>query len=414
MVIAMGLRFARPNRRTTMTAIAASALGLAGTGLAQTLPPPNAPTAPPIRETRDAGRPPFGPLSREDPRIFEFTFRTIVLTDVPVGDATRRARIRVTDAPIVMPFIPRSTWSVADTSSFSARLWLDSIEDRDAQQHARMELNQAFGMGFAILPIRKLDGQSFTWEMTYQVQVWSSRIDDRAAGEIPWPQSWPDEVRDSLQPQAWIDSNNPIFTEFVERVSGGQLRDVPPYFAAKDLIREAINAFRVTSNGTIRREAGTFVGMELTNASEAARRGSGSAHDQVSICVAVLRAAGIPARPVIGLDRDPANTPGNAMITWAEFFLPNAGWVPFDPMRMRNAALGPRHVRDAWPGLGTIRELNRRIPLAFTYHPPASVIAHQFPAVWGWDPRPVRSPMSTRQLITLTTRSRGRGDDPAR
>jgi len=378
---------------------------LSGTARAQ--------VAQPVEENRLSGRPPLRPLQRVDPRQYDLTFRITIFTDIPPTDASARGVFDVTDAPILLPFIPRNTWSMVDLGSFNSRLWLDSREDSDAAANSRFELNKDFGMGFAIVPIQRFRGQTFRCEITYRIQSWSSRIDDVAAGNIAWPQQWPDECRDALAPQAWIDSEHAIFSEFVERVSEGRLREVPPYFAAKDLIRHSIQSFRVVNNGTVRRDAGSLVGMELSQASVAASRGTGTAHDLVAICVAVLRAAGIPARPVIGIDRDPLAASRSRFISWGEFFLPGAGWVPFDPMRIRNAAIDRRHVREAWPGIGTMDELNRRIPLAFTFHPPASVISHEWPAVYGWDPRPGRSPRNARQFINVSAVSRGAGvEDP--
>jgi len=43
-------------------------------------------------------------------------------------------------------------------------------------------------------------------------------------------------------------------------------------------------------------------------------------------------------------------------------------------------------------------ELNERIPLSFFFVPPAGVETPEYPAVWGWDPRPGRDPSSEQQI----------------
>ncbi len=59
-----------------------------------------------------------------------------------------------------------------------------------------------------------------------------------------------------------------------------------------------------------------------------------------------------------------------------------------------------------------MEDLNDRVPLAYHFMPAASVQTPQYPAVWGWDPRPWRDP-SSEQQIRLSIVSRGRGvEDP--
>ena len=98
--------------------------------------------------------------------------------------------------------------------------------------------------------------------------------------------------------------------------------------------------------------------------------------------------------------------------SWAEFYLPDVGWIPFDPLVMRGKGLRSLDVRKPWAEFGTMKDLNRRIPLAYHFIPPASVETPQNAAVWGWDPRPGGDP-SSEQIIKFEVVSRGRGvEDP--
>lgn len=368
-------------------------------------PPPPAPVAPTVR-------PPTNALIRENPRVYDLTFSLTLATFIPAADASMRGLISVADAPIVLPFIPRGAYSAVDLSSFSARLFANGRPFAAATRSLRVDANQDLGLSLLVLPVPKTSCQILKSEFTYRTQAWSSRFDERIGARATWPQSWPDECADALKPQAWIESDNPRFATFVQEISQGQLRTVPPLYAAKDLIRAVIQRLRVDGNG-IAREGPAVTGMELKGALAAMTDGVGSPHDLTGACVATLRAAGIPARVVIGIDRDEEDRWGSSFISWGEFYLPDSGWVPFCPMKMRGSGIPTRHVRDVWPWFGTLRNLNQRIPLSYTFHPPVSVISHGFPAVYGWDPRPNPPSLTLNQFIAITSASRGRGqEDP--
>jgi hypothetical protein len=132
----------------------------------------------------------------------------------------------------------------------------------------------------------------------------------------------------------YIESDDPIFKETVDRVSEGKLRLVPPYLAAKDLIRYAINNIQTSGDGVDHGGLGQLRGIEVFGAKRAATDGIGTPHDLVCVCVAMLRAAGIPARPVIGMQESEKDGK-NEFVSWAEFYLPECGWIPFDPFVMR-------------------------------------------------------------------------------
>ena len=48
-------------------------------------------------------------------------------------------------------------------------------------------------------------------------------------------------------------------------------------------------------------------------------------------------------------------------VSWGEFYLPDAGWIPFDPDSLRTKSLGTQNVRQPWTDFGTVRKLNERI-----------------------------------------------------
>ena len=82
-----------------------------------------------------------------------------------------------------------------------------------------------------------------------------------------------------------------------------------------------------------------------TNAQEAWDKGQGVCQDMAQIAVALLRAAGLPARYVSGyLHPDPKAEPGSTAVgqshAWVEYWA--GSWTPLDPTSL--APVGERHV----------------------------------------------------------------------
>ncbi len=359
---------------------------------------------------------PMGPLERYEPKVYDVGFEVQLTSESPdrtPGYTTHeevfeRRIFDIADSPIVFPILFRGPFSKVAPDSLRGRLWAGATEDNTLSQRTRLDTGKAFDTQLAVLPIVRFRGELLRWRMEFRAQSWSSRINDGAAQTLTWPVSWPDEVQDGLKPQRWIESDHAIFGEFVQRISQGQLRQVPPYLAAKDLVRACINEIRVSGDGDVRRWHETLHGLELQGALATAQSGKGGPHDLVCVCVAVLRAAGIPARPVIGMQERSNGT--NKLISWAEFYLEGAGWIPFDPDEMRGKGIRTLNVKQAWPEFGTMKGLNNRIPLAYHFHPTVDVVCPEAPALWGWDPRPTM-PAGCTQIITLSLVSRGRGEE---
>lgn len=362
-----------------------------------------------------SGRPPVGPLERFEPRLYDLRFSVRVGT-VLQFDASQRRNYNLADAPIVLPLIYQSSYSSTDPESVTAQLsYSPGGEDTAITSRMHVDPGKPFNTHLLVLPIEKFTGQSLRFQVEYRVQVWSSRLkDEQAAAAIAWPREWPEEVRDGLKPQMFIESSDPIFASAVERISKGQLRNVPPYLAAKDLLRACIDELRLTGSGTNRGEHGELQGMDMVGAKKMVTDGIGGPHDLVCVCVAMLRAAGIPARPVVGVYENEEKQ-RHDFVTWAEFFLPDVGWIPFDPVAMKGKAVRHRDVHDPWPEFGTMKELNKRIPMAYGFLPSATVQVPQNPAIWAWDPRPGGDPSSDQDIaIVITNRGRGTEDPKVR
>ena len=95
-----------------------------------------------------------------------------------------------------------------------------------------------------------------------------------------------------------------------------------------------------------------------------------SATDALCACIATLRAAGIPARPVVGItdvSKNGSKLKQPKYVVCGEYALPNAGWVPFSAERMRGT-VDNLSLNEAWEGLGSWRYLNRHVPIAINFN----------------------------------------------
>lgn len=359
-----------------------------------------------------------GPVRHVDPEDRELVFSVTIAPywfygEDPEIRAQRHFTLRET--PIVMPVIREGSSSMVDMSSIDGRVWLDGTPDPNARANARVE-NDKLPMNTAMvtMPIERFDGREVRWELRYLARTWSTEIDERALQQIAWPREWPEDVKAALGPQFLIESNDPIFAQAVEHVSGGRLRFVPPYLAAKDLVRYCVNNIRINGDGINMGLNNRLHGFDMIGAAAAAKAQEGGPHDLVCVCVAMLRAAGIPARVVIGAEdkrtRRAAGAETTSFVTWAEFYLPEAGWIPFDPDEMRGAGVARLDVTREWPHFGRMKDLNERVPLSYYFMPPVAVSSPRNPAVWGWSPRP-RSMGTADQFVSmnLISRSQKRG-----
>lgn len=385
-----------------------------------------------------SGRPPVGPLERIEPRLIELRFEVTLSTEIrsyAIVDDRRQpgqlprgrsgelfpavvayqAVMELADTPIVMPMLLNGAYSRVDHDSIKATLRFGSTgREESIGDLVRLDSGYPYGGHALVIPIREFRGRTLSFEVELTTQSWSSRIDDAEAGRLTWPDAWPAEVREALAPQRFIESDDPRLREMVDRITGGRHRLVPPYFAVKEILRHVVTDAQLAGTGVLRGRAGTLHGYDIGGARAMLDDEIGTPTDLVCLCVAVLRAAGVPTRPVVGVtnydhrgEKQPAN-----LAVWAEFWLPGAGWIPFDPNDMRGR-IGGRPFDQSWTGFGTMRHLNRRVPLAYHFIPPRTLEVPQAAAIWAWDPRP-DTPPAPEQHIRINLTSRGRGEDDPR
>jgi hypothetical protein len=315
--------------------------------------------------------------------------------------------------------------SRVDRSSLSAAVWLNSRPVPDLQSRCRLAPGIATGNELAIAPLPAFTGESIRWQTSFLVECFDVATDEARAASITWPRDWPEEVERFRRPEPLIESDAPPVRAFVERTSGGRLREVPPYLAAKDLVRAAVVGVRnLTGTGVVREGFAAINGIEVNGCLPLLSTGDGTPADLVCLAVAALRAAGIPARPVLGVTRydDPKRkmllSKGNGPWVWGEFWLPEAGWIPFDPVVMRRQSLRTLDVRAPWKGFASPAGMKELVPMAWTFMPTPPFVVNGWPAMWwstveGLVFGPTGSPVGwSNASISVTMIGRGRGTAP--
>ena len=286
------------------------------------------------------------------------------------------------DRPFRMPLITEGPWS---------RIRIDSLEVLTANGNnpvSMLDGSKAVkgtgiqGEKMIQAPLPNGPQRFSTISISAEVASWNSKVNEDQATMMNWPAEWPSEVRNALQPQALIESDDQIFKDSIESLFGQNLRMNPPWLVAKAVTQYTCANIRTTGARMLRAGRGQLRGLNVKGALETAKSGIGSRADLTCICVAMLRAAGIPARPVIGLSADVES--GDELTTWAEFYLPNSGWVPFSPWEMQKSGVRSWKLDRSWRYFGNWSDLNNNVPLAWSFAPGDGATAHDSWALWGW------------------------------
>lgn len=384
-----------------------------------TTPPPGTAPPPGLRAPAAAGdttafatisgRPPEPPLRRLDPRIWEARIdATLWAPSMRRGDTTP---LQLRDIRVWMPFVLQSTWSQVDAGSIKTDIWVQGQRHPAPADATTMRQGLPWGIGAVGINVSELQGQSFKWSVTWNEQCWASAVDEATAAQATWPDAWPEDAQQALKPEPGIEAGHADFKAFVDRVTGGRLRSVTPWIAAKELVRATIAAYTSIDANGIRVENGFPRGIVVDGAHASMRDGTGSCHDVAAACVAVLRTAGIPARVVLGITevQMSSGVTKARFVSWCEFWLPGAGWAPFSPNDLRSAVRGGLSVERPWPTFGTWDELNQYLPICYGFAPAVPGAGTMpYPAGYAWTARGAIDLSKASDSVTLQILSRGR------
>jgi len=264
----------------------------------------------------------------------------------------------------------------------------------------------------------------------YPLRAYATDFDEEGATQVAWPKNWPAEAQKAMQPQLYIEmgiddkgqianyDKKPITDAVKSMLAAEGIKDPAastPVRVAKALTGQVWRAVNITGDGIERRRrTGEFMGLSVQAPSITLSTGKGSPQDAVALLVALLREAGIPARPLVGVD-----TGGNddaflssskdkrKVHTWVEFYLYDEAkgtqnWVPVDIAKMRRASPRPPKFESKWRGFGGVPDMDAVAPFAVAFHPPQQgVAAYGAAGFWGWFVTPT-TPARAEQVIEFT------------
>lgn len=355
-------------------------------------------------------------IDRYDPQIYDVKFE-VVMAGFPWDES--QPAMRLENTPFVLPIIMRGPFSKVAPASLQPTLFMDTKQDKQITKRARLEDNKELGMTHALIPLKDYAGSTIRWAVSWKAQVWSCRIDEAVLAKKTWPREWRADVKEALKAQRGIESDQPFAKQIAESTLGPNPRSLPPWHAAKEILRRVVLGFKSVDTTTYECRSGERpIGLRFVGAAEAARFERGSVHDLVAVSVAALRAADIPARAVVGIIQG-LHTSGAGKLTdlpeiisWGEVFVPEAGWIPFDPNELRGSAVRQLKVGDPWLGVGNIEKLNQRIPIAWCFAP-QGYSSSRYATVWGWRPEGSTNLTSLEAVIQVYAVHKGKGiDDP--
>lgn len=356
------------------------------------------------------GQPPAGKASVLDSVIMrgrerDWTLRvTVHLSSYQRVTSNAMPEIEVMElktAAVVFPVNLASGSSELDVAKFKGEL---KFNDAVVDSQPKFLEGYPAGTRLGRWEMTEKSGREMQLDVELPVTSWSTIFDEKAAGAVAWPANWPTNAASALKPDAIVNSANPAVQELVKKWTGGNdPKKIPPVQLAKFLAGQVMEHVQTSGNGLASADNGLLMGVDLQPIEETAGSGRGSEHDMVVLLAAVYRAAGLPARTVIGHDMagkkggdsflDKAKKGPQKLRAWVEFCLYDEGaqkeaWVPVDIVRMRASSNRVPPLNKPWKYFGTHDELENVIPFAFQYHPPTTVVAHGAYSFWGWLPTP--------------------------
>ncbi|GJM17993.1 MAG: hypothetical protein DHS20C14_02060 [Phycisphaeraceae bacterium] len=334
---------------------------------------------------------------------------------------------------VVLPTITTTASAIAVEDSVSGELFVDgrSLDNtptiigpyQSQAMYARYEAGPVQATGFRLVQKQQL----VCYETTY---------DETLANTLPWPDVWPAEADSTFQPQQLVSevrsdlANEGPVNDLVRKWTNDEdPRKIPPAYLAKFLTKQVWDHVRIvrptitnqpSDDGMVLVNSGNQIGRTdmaqgrgavrspdvgyyVQHADETARAGTGSENDLPILLTAAMRAAGLPARLVIGYREESEDSQdlstSNRHRTWVEFALfdpaANEGegqliWVPVDITELKESSSRSRPLERPWKYFGTNDELDTLVPVSHHFHPPTTVRSYSVPALYGWttDPAP--------------------------
>lgn len=284
------------------------------------------------------------------------------------------------------------------------------------------------------LIVEEIDVKSMMLQVELDVRSWETRIDERRADAIEWPEeAWPPQLASALEPQLFVNPEHPSVVALLNAWLNGQdPRSVRPYALAKSLAGQVVEYVAPDENDFNNRGRTPEIGQtqrvlvdgfRVNGSVFAAENGRGSRFDAPALLCALYRSAGLPARLVIGYDvaetqRRERDLGSSLPIlrSWVEFALLDerrevTEWIPVDITRQRDFSSRAPPLNQRWQYFGHNEEFDDVVPISHHWHPPTTVVNAGPPGLWGYLPEPDIPEVDT-ELIFEAFESPIRGNDP--
>lgn len=373
-------------------------------------------------------------VMRVQPRIHEIRLEVELFQQAPTGgnygvftDPTGQRRTyakteptyRANGVSLGVPVLVRTSWCDTDFTKIGLRGSVDGKEY--PVDPARAFQRAASGPQAVIrfdLPFERGVAETITTRVTYQVQRWELRVDEAAAAKVTWPREWDDGLDRFLRKEPGIDPTDARIKSLAEEATPGGPRSVGPYIAVRNAVAKFAKGWRVTNSGTsIYGQKGALRGINFTDGAWGLDAG-GTPVELAAACTAAIRSLGVPARIVYCLQgkssRSKSGSSGTSGCQFrmiGEFFIPDIGWIPFDPLLMRQTS-GQTASSGSIKGFANVPDLHEALPLAHTLVPEGFVKADRF-ALWGWTGGVTVDEETAVTRIGFEDSSRGSGKTPS-
>ena len=334
--------------------------------------------------------------------------------------------IAIEFAEMQYPIVRGSAGHQTDPESVGGSFRVKQKELTDQLEPVFLGDQQLEYMHFSLERLMGGEGQ-ITLSIDMNMLTFETRYNEERGASIPWPSvPYPDEAARFLLPQRWIQSHDRRIVELAKEWVGPEGPGDSPAllakrFAAKLLERHQLVGFNLRIWGSDQSEeyyrvescyqrpridsAGQvvnprLVGFDIVGAAAATETEFISVFDFTNIYVAVCRAAGIPARLMIGFDQTEdaiRHWDLPLLRPWAEIYLYDEAqeqgwWIPVDVVRQREHLSRAPPVEQAWPFFGNHEHLDETLPIAHAYHPPEGSVDNVVPGLWGWFAGPTLPP----------------------
>jgi len=374
---------------------------------------------------------PFLELSRPMTWDFrrEINISPSTFTDRGPGGSRRSFtdRIILQEITIVAPMITGCATAITDPEDLTEGVV--KVDHEIVAEEPTIVPGFANGEQLARWDLQSVDTRRLTVALRGPATTFESRVKEDLAMRVPWPEDgYPETIATSLEPEQFIESDDPRVIRLMKKWTSNNPQGPNPYLVAKALAGQVLENFQPSGPDFRFDNTTRFAGIDAAGAARAARSMRGSEADMASLLCAVYRAAGLPARVVVGLDvagspGGRSNVPAPSAVcranhdpdiitfpllrTWVEFYLfdeasGQGGWIPVDIRMLRLASSRMQQLDRVWDGFGGGMCYDHLVPIAFSLVPPLTAGDDQPASVWGWITTPADCSTETELIIEAT------------